>query len=250
MSVELFLAISSGVVALASAVLSSRSSRGQALLSARLQEQAEARSRDEAREDVMSRYRDPLLWAAFDLQARVFNFARGPEAFLATYYERGTPREREYALRSTLFVFAEYLGWVEILRRRVQFLDLGDSADNRRMVELMDAISTALNNDPGNLSFRLFRGEQRAIGETVIAPGEGDTCIGYAEFSRRLDEDPVFAAWYAGLTESIREFAARPTRPDRLIRLQHALMDLIDFLDPQVERFPSHIRDRLHNEGW
>ncbi|MFG3258293.1 hypothetical protein [Streptomyces sp. NPDC048172] len=248
MSVELFLAISSGVVALASAVLSSRSSRGQALLSARLQEQAEARTRDEAREDVMSRYRDPLLWAAFDLQARVFNFARGPEAFLTLFYERGTPREREYALRNTLFVFAEYLGWVEILRRRVQFLDLGDRADNRRLVELLDGISSTFNY--GGASFRLFRGEQRAIGESVITPGEGDACIGYAEFSRRLDDDPTFAAWYAGLTDSLREFAAHPVPHDRLLRLQHALIDLIDFLDPHVERFPSHIRDRLRHDNW
>ena len=249
MSVELLLAASSAVVALASALISARSSRGQAILSARLQEQADARTRDEAREDVMSRYRDPLLWAAFDLQARVFNFARGPEAFLTLCYERGTPRERHYALRNTLFVFAEYLGWVEILRRRVQFLDLGDRADNRRLVELLDSISTAFNH--GGSSFRLFRGEQRAIGESVIVPDhDSDTCIGYAEFSRRLDDDPTFAAWFAGLSTDIRDFAASPVPHERLFRLQHALIDLIDFLDPDVERFPSHIRDRLHHEGW
>jgi hypothetical protein len=38
------------------------------------------------------------------------------------------------ARNNTMFVVAEYLGWVEILRRGIQFLDLGSEADNRAVV--------------------------------------------------------------------------------------------------------------------
>lgn len=148
---------------------------------------------------------------------------------------------------------------MEILRRQIQFLDLGDRADHRRWVELLDEIPVSLHSDSDREgdsdsgrgpSFRLFRGDQRAIGETVIvSDGAVGSCIGYAEFCGRLDSDPDFAAWYAGLDEGIRMCAEHPVRHARLSRLQHALMDLIDFLDPAVERFPARVRDRLRAGG-
>lgn len=46
-----------------------------------------------------------------------------------------------------MFVVAEYLGWVEILRRGVQFLDLGDVRRNQLLVERLEAIGTILSTD-------------------------------------------------------------------------------------------------------
>jgi AAA ATPase-like protein len=70
---------------------------------------------DDLLEQVMSRYREPLLRAAFHLQSRVYNIVE--QAFLLRYLQRGSPAEQEYACRNTMFVLAEYLGWVEMLRR-------------------------------------------------------------------------------------------------------------------------------------
>ena len=70
----------------------------------------------------MSRYREPLLRAASDLQSRIYDIVG--QKFLACHLQQGGPADQEYACRNTMFVFAEYLGWVEILRRGVQFLDL------------------------------------------------------------------------------------------------------------------------------
>lgn len=69
---------------------------------------------------MMSQVRDPLLWAAFDLQSRIFNIV--DQFFLRAYFLHGSEEERAYAKRSTVFVFAQYLAWMEIVRRRVQFL--------------------------------------------------------------------------------------------------------------------------------
>jgi hypothetical protein len=118
----------------------------------------------------MSRYREPLLRAAFDLQSRIYNIVK--QNFLIRYLQRGNPVEQDYACRNTMFVLAEYLGWIEILRRGVQFLDLGDVERNRSLVDRVEAITTVLLADRPypDATFQVFRGQQRAIGELMMDP--------------------------------------------------------------------------------
>jgi hypothetical protein len=248
MDTALVVASISGVVALASVVISARASRGQALLAAELERQTTALARDAARQDVMSRVRDPLSSAAFDLQSRIYNISRG--GFL-TFYTGGTPREQDYALHNTLYVFAQYFGWVEILRRRVQFLQLGEREDNRRVMLLLHDVSGRFASTTNRGSaFRLFRGEQRALGELIISPGADEHgCIGYVEFCRRLNNDQEFAGWFSSLDESIRTLGDEYSMEPRLIDIQHALVELIKFLDQEGERFPHHVTRLLPRPG-
>ena len=51
--------------------------------------------------------------------------------FIETYYVDDRPDDKEYARENTLFVLAEYLGWAEILRREVRFLDVGGRSTTR-----------------------------------------------------------------------------------------------------------------------
>lgn len=203
----------------------------------------------------MNRIRDPLLWAAFDLQSRIYNIVA--QHFLFAYMKNGSESERGYAKRNTLFVFAQYLGWLEIVRRRVQFLELGSQEDNLEVVNFfskaasilsMDSFPRASSNSPPDSMFRVFRGDQRAIGEIMIEAGSGGefAIIGYAEFCTRLDSDPSFAQWFTQLSESIDQIASAddPSHP-RLVALQHNLIDLINLLDPAVSRFPDRLRRKL-----
>ncbi|MEU9096755.1 hypothetical protein [Streptomyces sp. NPDC048361] len=93
MNTELLVASLSGSVALASVWFSARSGRRQALLAHELE-------RHTAQQDLMGRHRDPLLWAAFDLQSRLYNIV--DRGFLRVYFRDGSDRERAYARRSTL----------------------------------------------------------------------------------------------------------------------------------------------------
>ena len=252
MSGELVVAVLSSTVALVSVAISVWSARSTARLQNELEERRRQASKEELVEEVMSRYREPLLRAALrppepDLQHR------RPE-FLVRYLQCGDPANQEYACRNTMFVVAEYLGWVEILRRGVQFLDLGDVRRNQLLVERLEAIGTILSTDrqfQGAVP-RMFRGEQRAVGELMMQPAqEGEPaavgqCIGYAAFSARLEQDPAFAHWFEPLERDIRRLAADPApNHRRLVGLQHALLDLIDFLDDPPTRFPAEQRSRL-----
>jgi hypothetical protein len=205
--------------------------------------------------DLMGRYRDPLLWSVHDLRSRVRTIL--DEDFLARYLvsaedaimPSGDTFMRPYARRHTMFVLAQYLGWVEILRRDIGFLDLGDRRRNRKLVELLSVIRRvlfALDLDP---VFHVPTGHQRAVGELMIAPdhatpGQG-RCIGFATFCQRLDNEPNFAAWFERIEAGIIGYAYHPQQGGkRLAELNARLSDLIEFLDPDLTRFPLRQEER------
>ncbi|MEU1198695.1 hypothetical protein ABZ446_20995 [Streptomyces sp. NPDC005813] len=242
------------MIAVVSAVIAVLGAVGTAVLGYRLQAQAKSRER----RDYMSRYRDALLWAAFDLQSRIFNILRGYQVdlrgragFTSAFLVAGTAQQALYVKRSTAFLFAEYLGWAEIFRRDLQFLDLGSNRANQRIMFTLNRISRALGDAHTSDAecFRIFRADQRAIGEVMIdpdsAPGER-RCIGYATFCAQLTAEDAFSEWMQELLEHVELAAREPeTARDRLTRIQHQLIDLIDLLDAGGRRFPSAERSRF-----
>jgi hypothetical protein len=203
---------------------------------------------DEA-ERVLAQYRDPLLDAAHTLQGRLHNIMR--QSYFARYLTCGDPAEEQYARDYTLFAIAEYLCWVEIVRRELRFLDVGDVDHNRKLLAHLTKIQLTFQTDRLASPWRVFRGRQRAIAEVMMVPtsaGEGprSECMGYAAFAHRLHTEEEFASWFQQLNADI-DVVARSTESEniRLIQLQRDLVDLIDFLDPKAMRVIREQRERL-----
>lgn len=194
-------------------------------------------------EQTLKAYRDPLMRAAFDLQSRLWNI--GGNLFFQVFYEQGDETEREYAISNTMFVVAEYLGWCEIIRREVHFIDLGDD-DQSRLVSLDEEIRKCfMSNGYPERSLRLFAGEQRAIGELMmIGADKQRQCMGYAEFCEKLDS-PAFARWFTPLRQNIEAMTTAREPSERLVELQNLLVDLLGILDPHYRRFSQSWRTKL-----
>jgi hypothetical protein len=80
-------------------------------------------------------------------------------------------------------------------------------------------------------------------------PGER-RCLGYAAFCSALASGGPTAEWAQELIDHVELAAREPDKAqDRLTRLQHQLIDLIDLLDPEGQRFPSKQRSRFASEG-
>ena len=242
----------SALVAVTSVLLSARTARRTARLSHELDLEKSRATKEQQVEELMSRYREPLLRAAFDLQSRIYNIL--VHRFMVRYGAEGRDHERQYARTNTVFLFAEYFGWVEILRRDVQFLDLGDVERNHLLVERLESIGDTFSSSGGTLSdpaFRMLKGQQRALGELMIPGQDGDGgarryCIGYAHFCARLRDDPAFADWFRPLGDDVSALVEEGNGGhERLTRLQHALIDLIDFLDDPPVRFRPEFRSKL-----
>jgi hypothetical protein len=213
------------------------------------QERREMRTREEEADRLLRRYRDPVVRAAFDLQSRLYNIVVND--FLQKYLVRGTAAEQEYAVESTLYVIGEYFGWVEVLRQEVQFLDLGDSGKSRELRERLGATNGIFFSERPDSGFRIFRGEQRAIGQVMVAtsPASGvREVIGYADFVTRR-QSPEFARWFQKLDADTRQLAASGGRPDRLIDVQHQLIGLLAFLDPENQYFPDSRRQLIPHDA-
>jgi hypothetical protein len=241
----------SGVVSLAGAVISA----GAALTTVVLTRRAAVRDRQQAAAELALRYREPLLHAAFNLQTRLYNIASPRHRFLERFLANGTPAEAEYARLNTVYLVGQYLCWSEILRREGQFIDPVDLQRDREVMACMEQVREVLSDsftftDP---TLRVFRGEQRAIGEVLLTKTDNPServgprwdCLGYAAFVKALEDEDT-ARWFTTLLEDVDRLAnGLDEHRKRLVALQHALLTLINLLDPGGDRVSTQLRQPL-----
>jgi len=183
-------------------------------------------------EDVLARYREPLAVAAFDLQSRCYNILRLD--FLEKF---GTSHERfGTAQKTTLFRFAQYFGWTEILRRDIQFLSFPEADDTRRVAQLQSSITRRLATSQDDEPLMIWSDEQRAIGERMIVQ-EHDTviCMGYARFCDEFDDR------FAPLCTRLLDDLPNPSSAQRLRDVQHQLCELVETLDVRRMRYTEDL---------
>lgn len=243
MNTELTVGLISGAVALCAGALAAWGQFKSTRFAAELQEFRLEEQRRIELEKALSRYGEPLARAAYDLQSRLYNILE--QGLITVYYDNGGERERSYVVDNTAFLVAQYLAWTEIIRRDIQYIDLGHDEQTRQLARLQDDMYTLFQTDAFDRTFRLFAGEQRAIGERMIRDAtRGPECIGYAAFLDRLAEapDPMLEH----IREDVRNLNSRLgyARP-RLVALQNALIDLLAFLDPGFIRFPEELRTKV-----
>lgn len=231
--------------ALTAGIMASRSARQ----AHELERQKHRETQRELAERILQQYRDPLLDAAHTLQGRLYNIVA--QDYLRVYLNHPDPDERRYARDYTLFAIAEYLCWVEILRRELRFHDLGDEQQSRHLLQRLTNIQFVFQRDKLPRQFQVFRGRQRAIAELMMVPsnapeGPRCECLGFATFCRRLETDTEFAGWFAQLQADVPLVAESSDADNvRLTYLQRELIDLIDLLDPNKIRLSDRFRARL-----
>ena len=183
--------------------------------------------RKQRAEEVLARYREPLAAAAFDLQSRLYNILE-----LEFFEKFGDGERAEEALRTTLFRFAQYFGWTEILRRDIQFLSFPTAADTRRVAELQEAVAQCFRDDGYGPELMIWSDEQRAIGELMIVEEHGKVLsMGYAAFRERCED--TFAPWRIRMRDELQAESARA----RLRDIQRNLCDLVETLDSRRVRY-------------
>jgi hypothetical protein len=179
----------------------------------------------------MKTYKLPLLASAFDLQSRMTQMLgkvtwRKPGAladtepplddnpaancFLTRFTrdrgaaayggDGGDPRiawDGAYAIHSTLFCIGEFLGWLEVIRRDVTFIQGSDAAVNLLLDGLRFQFSgeaPAQGAGASGEDFRrmqLYNAEMRAIGEVMAVSHENSAqrIMGYSQFIELLTLD-------------------------------------------------------------
>lgn len=188
-------------------------------------------ARREAR-TVLERHRDPLLAAAYELQARLHNILCN--RFTEDYVLGNKAGKQEAALESTLYVFAQFFGWREIIRREIQFLRFLKDEETREVAQLLRDVGEAFLTDEYGPQFMIWRVEQRGLGECMIVSSDGKpTCMGFATF---VGQRATMKEWLDPLERDLRQM--NEDGRARLTRLQHLLLELVQKLDEDRTRYP------------
>jgi len=251
------------LVSLIIAIVALVGSLGNAALVVWERRYSERRRRYHALADVVAKYRDPLHLAAEDLSSKIFNIIDNDFAWWVSE-AAGRPRQ-EYAMLHTSFVLGRFFCWLYILRRDTQFLLPSTHYDERSaaLKTILNKVCMTLRTSRDDSLFKILSGEQEAIGELMTLMNETADledeesnlgkrkiqcrCMGYASFVQRWKRDPEFREWFGSIVNGLKEmnrlsqgvrtgarFPRRQYPPDeRLRRLQHQLVDLIECLDPR-----------------
>ena len=192
----------------------------------------------QARRDAkkaLDSYREPLLAASYELQARLYNILR--LRFVEKYITDDTAGKRDPAIQSTLYVFAQFFAWQEIIRREVQYLRFSRDKKTREIGRLLRDIGEAFLLNTYGPQFMIWRVEQRGLGECMIICQDGKlSCLGYASF---IDKRTTMKEWLDPLEHDFENLQESGRR--RLTDLQRLLLDLVQKLDDKQRRYPYEL---------
>jgi hypothetical protein len=189
----------------------------------------------QARSDAkkaLDNYRDPLLAAAYELQARLYNILQ--LRFVEKYINDDTAGKHDSAIESTLYVFAQFFGWREIIRREVQYLRFSSDKQTREIGRILRDIGETFLADKYGSQFMIWRVEQRGLGERMIVSVDSKmTCLGYASF---IEHHSAMQQWLDPLENDFKHLQDEGRK--RLTELQHLLLELVKQLDDKQKRYP------------
>lgn len=148
-----------------------------------------------------------------------------------------------------MFLIAQFQCWSELVRRGIQFIDLGKNEKTRDLLRLQDTIYSLWGTDAYSPVLRIFAGEQRAIGDALIQTDdkglERSECIGYGTFLKTFT--PGANLLIDALRADVVSLGVHGIHPatERLKAIQNTLIDLLLMLDPEYIRFPADRRSKV-----
>lgn len=222
---------------------------------------------------IYARYRAPILLAAREVKGRIDDICTSyPTNHLKTSVLLAEPAKQfkindvkdpyyqQYLLLSTHYRLCVFLGWLELYRQEVTFLDTGGREVSARLEDALEQIRGDLADGHLNRAENLwkwndqliFREEQRAIGENMATDRLPPSVIGYGAFRvlfyQALRNNTGELWWIKVVTrflvdlDSVNDF--RRTRFERLAQHLQQVIDLLE-IDPhqrKLGRVRSHER--------
>jgi hypothetical protein len=194
--------------------------------------------KERIREEVL-RWANPILGCVKSLTLRLGNILdQDLYVALDPAADEGRVKEdwaidRDYALESTLFVFAEYFAWVQLLHERMSFELFKSQKTKDDFFTAIWKVSGALSHWPDppvrgkGQDTQVFVLQQRAIGELLIVrDGDAPRVLGYPDFLAARKKDQRFAEMLAPLELLLSGLTKETKRWQRLENTRGALVEL------------------------
>jgi hypothetical protein len=184
---------------------------------------------------LLDAYREPLIAASYELQARLYNILR--LGFIDVYVADDAMGKQDAAIVSTLYVFAQFFGWRELIRRDVHYIKFARDRQTREFAQLLSEISDTFLSDQYGTQFMIWRVEQRGLGERMAETSNSKLgCLGYASFIEHRTE---MGQWLDSIEQDLKKIDEGGQR--RLTQIQHLLVELVGRLDDKCVQYPSRL---------
>lgn len=221
--------------------------------------------RREANYEVSRKYSRPILFAAAELQDRLWGLtqlqAKDENPILLREDENEllsstiSMTKRHY-LTSIIYLFSRYFAYIEILKKEVQFVELKQVNTSKSFASLIKASERALSeSELRKLSKtfiksdrQVFKLQQAYIGEKLILDRDGELyCMSFAEFYDKFTDFSNEAAFKDLIDLLNRALSKNPHDfcLPRCCLLANSLVDLINFLDPKCQYISPNDREKV-----
>lgn len=222
--------------------------------------------RREKNYEISKKYSRPILFSGAELQDRLWYITQREASFENPVLLRKDDSEpfsaissmkRRHYLVSTIYLFGRYFAYIEILKKKVQFVELHTLNKTINFTLLVKNVERILSDT--NLSDRskipiktdrqLFKLQQTYIGEKLIIEKDGEMqCMSFADFYDGFDNTFSKIQDFQDLIELITKAVSGDREDFSLARcclLANALVDLIDYLDPKYQYVPLKDREKI-----
>ena len=185
-----------------------------------------AMERRKEQDTQAARYITPFMFAAEDLQSRLYNLVcQSPSTVLEE------DEYRAFAL-DTVYLLAQYFYYEPLV---LQYTPYGRNPHLiERVQRVREQLATAKRSDDVD-PWCVFRPRQRAIGRAIADPKatmENPSVMPLTDFERNLDEDKLKSL---GIDSAVGTFGATgqltKRSQDRLRDVQHELYELLEYLE-------------------
>jgi hypothetical protein len=172
---------------------------------------------------VIATQLDPLLKAADDLYGKLRALADEDFADFRRLPAKDLHRGDLVNLCSTLYLFAQFWGRLEVVRRESFHAELSRNKDGKGLLQFLRCLQSK--------RVRLVeRAWQRAIGESVLLLTKPADVLSFKAFVEQYECDENFRAWLQPLEAILRE-TRYPRARQRVLQYGVVLNALIDTLD-------------------
>ncbi len=197
--------------------------------------------------EIFDKFSNPTIRSADALRSRIANFTSGRN-------ERWFDTSPYYKM-ITLYIFASYFAWVEILYRKLDLLRFQASKRSRRLHYRLNHVEKSFNNI--DYFYPLLREDLdkvyqsalpkyycKAIGEKIIldASFEHPAVMDFTTFYETYQQDPAYRELFQRLEFFLSKIANQyhNLHWDRVILVQMSLLSLLSSLDIK------HVRTRKY----
>lgn len=196
---------------------------------------------------VKRKYSTPILLASEELRRRLHNMITLIQLIETESGWLQSDEPNGYYYVSTIYTVARFLGWQQILRREVVYLDFTTTNETKTFEAFMRAIREGFSNpdlicdneasapeeseDKWIYSFWL-----QGIGDSMIVE-KGDNCyaMNYASFLTKIgdDKNTDLREWLNALRNLFADLKSTDLKFKRIVALHSLVNAFIDYVDPQ-----------------